>query len=329
MRVRVSIGSLAVLGLENLEMLEAPSTLYLLQYSKSGCSGRCTFCPQSKLSSSDKSLVSRVPWPEIDLDVLVGALKAKRGAFERLCVQSVLKPGFELELLEIVRALRSADPATPLSVATTPVARHLLEELRDAGVERLGMGLDAASPRVFEETRKPYTWDAYLSFAREAVRVFGRGRVHVHLIFGLGESEADFLETMQTIYDLGAEVALFAFTPVRGTPLADRSPPPVERYRVMQVARVLLSRGYRASEFASIEGGKVRILGGPWLRELEEAFLTSGCPGCNRPFYNERPGLIYNYPSLRLLRRDAGIIAEQAARAGLNIQEILGGGGNR
>jgi len=26
-------------------------------------------------------------------------------------------------------------------------------------------------------------------------------------------------------------------------------------------------------------------------------FQTSGCPGCNRPFYNETPiGPIYNYP---------------------------------
>ena len=26
-------------------------------------------------------------------------------------------------------------------------------------------------------------------------------------------------------------------------------------------------------------------------------FLTSGCPNCNRPFYNEKPsGPIYNYP---------------------------------
>jgi biotin synthase len=26
-------------------------------------------------------------------------------------------------------------------------------------------------------------------------------------------------------------------------------------------------------------------------------FLTSGCPNCNRPYYNEKPsGPIYNYP---------------------------------
>jgi biotin synthase len=28
-----------------------------------------------------------------------------------------------------------------------------------------------------------------------------------------------------------------------------------------------------------------------------EAFLTSGCPGCNRPYYTSKPsGPIYNYP---------------------------------
>ncbi|MGC9346278.1 MAG: radical SAM protein, partial [Candidatus Bathyarchaeales archaeon] len=28
-----------------------------------------------------------------------------------------------------------------------------------------------------------------------------------------------------------------------------------------------------------------------------EPFLTSGCPNCNRPYYNEKPsGPIYNYP---------------------------------
>jgi len=26
--------------------------------------------------------------------------------------------------------------------------------------------------------------------------------------------------------------------------------------------------------------------------------MTSGCPGCNRPFYNEEPRKIYNYPFL-------------------------------
>jgi biotin synthase len=31
--------------------------------------------------------------------------------------------------------------------------------------------------------------------------------------------------------------------------------------------------------------------------ESGEPFRTSGCPNCNRPYYNEKPsGPIYNYP---------------------------------
>ena len=39
---------------------------------------------------------------------------------------------------------------------------------------------------------------------------------------------------------------------------------------------------------------------GVLLREVAGSglpFVTSGCPGCNRPYYNERPGgKLYNYP---------------------------------
>jgi biotin synthase len=31
--------------------------------------------------------------------------------------------------------------------------------------------------------------------------------------------------------------------------------------------------------------------------QMGKPFLTSGCPNCNRPYYNEKPsGPIYNYP---------------------------------
>ena len=47
-----------------------------------------------------------------------------------------------------------------------------------------------------------------------------------------------------------------------------------------------------------------------------EAVLTSGCPGCNRPFYNERPrGPIYNYPSHELLDRDKEKVASEIRKA--------------
>jgi biotin synthase len=33
------------------------------------------------------------------------------------------------------------------------------------------------------------------------------------------------------------------------------------------------------------------------IARTSEAFRTSGCPDCNRPYYNEKPsGPMYNYP---------------------------------
>jgi len=42
--------------------------------------------------------------------------------------------------------------------------------------------------------------------------------------------------------------------------------------------------------------GRLVDLGVP-LPLTGEPFQTCGCPDCNRPFYNERPGgVMYNYP---------------------------------
>jgi biotin synthase len=68
----------------------------------------------------------------------------------------------------------------------------------------------------------------------------------------------------------------------------------------MQVARwLILNHGARVAHFRF--NGSDAIAGidvVAWRETLAggEAFRTSGCPGCNRPFYNERPGgTIYNY----------------------------------
>jgi biotin synthase len=61
-------------------------------------------------------------------------------------------------------------------------------------------------------------------------------------------------------------------------------------------------KGISEAKRMEFEGGKIVDFG---VNQEElctavnsgEPFRTSGCPGCNRPFYNESPrGPIYNYP---------------------------------
>ncbi len=280
-----------------------PETLYTLQYSSGGCAAHCTFCAQALGGER----LGRIPWPRIRLGELLGYQPA--GLFERACLQTVLKPGYWGEALTLLGALGGA--GLRLSLAVTPVPRRRLAEAREAGVDHLGVGLDAFSRRVFARAGKPYTWEAYMGFIRGAAAVYGPGNVYVHLIAGLGETPGEVLSLLDTLHELGVKAALF--------PLVARERPwgtlvGKTYYRRVQLAVWLLNRGLRPRDYLG-PGLQPR----PGLGEmpgLEEAFLTQGCPGCNRPFYTERPGDIYNYPSRRLLEAD---LSQVLAEAGLGV----------
>ncbi len=302
-----------MLGLTKLKMDAEPSTIYFLQYSPGGCKASCAFCTQARVNIGSKDFLSRIIWPRVRLEDILGRLKGNTRV-KRVCFQAVIKDDFIDEAIEISRRLSST--GIPLSIAITPVNREVLYSLYEAGVERLGIGLDAATPKIFRNVNKPYTWEKYLDFIRDGLAVFGEKKVHIHLIYGLGESEEEFLRAMKMLYKMGADVSLFSFTPIRGTPLANAPQPSISGYRVMQVLRFMLSTGQEIDTIVKLCGGKVYLKRDPrWLRNIHKAVLTSGCPWCNRPFYNESPRMIYNYPNMDLVKKNMDkILRELSAR---------------
>lgn len=124
-----------------------------------------------------------------------------------------------------------------------------------------------------------------------------------HVIVGLGETDRDVLKLIEEMVDLGACPALFAFTPVLGTRLEEKAPPSLSRYRLIQTARFLLvNRLAKVEEMSFDPSGALVRFGIPreTLRQAVRSglpYLTSGCPNCNRPLYNEKPsGPTYNFP---------------------------------
>ncbi len=308
MLVRASIGTLASLGREKMNMLEHPTTAYLLQYNYKGCQARCLFCSQSSSNQSNKDFISRVRWPRVELERLIVDLK-KSTAFTRICVQNVVKNDFQNELTKIVKEIVDAGIKTPISVGTTPVDYSTLKALKYLGIDRIGVGLDVASREAFDIIKKPFKWDDFWAFIERSVALFGNGHVCVHLIFGIGQTETEFAKTMEKVYEKGAEVALFSFTPSQGTPMAHLSQPEIIQYRRIQVIRFLLSKGLKLNEI--LEGNDLKIDLNEKSEDLKYAFLTSGCPGCNRPFYNERPSKIYNYPSMSMFEVEHQLVQRQ------------------
>jgi biotin synthase-related radical SAM superfamily protein len=304
--INVSIGTAAVLGLADVKMDAAPTTAYLMLGGR--CRMACAFCAQARTSHASALNLSRITWPRFDEKEALSRLgeAAARNDFRRVCLQVTVGQGYFRRTLELVEAVCGICDL-PVDAAILPRNIGQVEALLSAGVEHIGFGLDAACERVFREVKRARPersrrsdWRRSIKLIEEAARRFP-GHVAVHLIVGLGETEREMVEMIQRMHDLGVVVGLFTFTPVRGTAMQDQPPPPLDTYRRMQVARHLISHDLAAlGDFSFSAEGQLVSFGQPDLEKTLAdgvAFQTSGCPDCNRPFYNERPGgPLYNYP---------------------------------
>jgi len=308
-QIRVSIGSAIVLGLLEGKLDAEPTTVYVMTYKTGKCTANCGFCPQARNSRSKAELLSRVTWPAFPTKNVLKRIgnSAEHGRIRRVCIQALNYPAVFTHFVALVTAIKQ-HANIPVSVSCQPLNSGNTQRLAEAGAERIGIAIDAATEKLFNEVKGssaggPYTWESQFRQLREALQVFGKGKVSTHLIIGLGETENDAVSLIQRCVDMGILPALFAFTPVRGTALERKPQPLIEVYRRVQLARYLIVNGRARSEDMRFDGAGCLTDYGveketlKWIVETGKPFLTSGCPDCNRPFYNEKPsGPIYNYP---------------------------------
>ncbi|MFH0749097.1 MAG: radical SAM protein [Candidatus Bathyarchaeota archaeon] len=307
-KIRVSLASAVLLGLTEGVINTKPTTLYLLTYRTAKCVANCSFCSQARSSTSKADRLSRVSWPVFSTPQVIKHLKNTNTAdIKRVCIQAMNYPDVFQDLLGLVQRLHT-EAQIPISISCQPLTREQIIKLKDAGVDRVGIPLDVPTKELFEEVKGeaiggPYVWEKSLEALRIGVQVLGRGKVSTHFIVGLGESDKELLTMVQKIVDMGVYPALFTFTPLPGTRLEGKVQPLVDRYRCIQLARYMIVSGQaRCENIVFDEHGCIKKFNVNefLVREMVKIgvpFMTSGCPGCNRPFYNERAGgPLYNYP---------------------------------
>ena len=308
-KVRVSIGSAIVLGLLEGKLDAEPTTAYLMTHTASKCNANCGFCPQAKNSLSKAELLSRITWPTFSTKTVLKGIgnTVKDGKIRRVCIQALNYPNVFPNLAAFVKNIKR-HANVPVSVSCQPLNGGNMRRLAAAGVNRIGIALDAATEKLFDEVKGsiaggPYDWKEEFKLLEEAVKIFGKGNVSTHLIVGLGETEKEIISIIQKCADMSILPALFAFTPIRGTTLENNPQPSIESYRRIQLARYLIVNGiarYEDMSFGIDAQATAFGVERETLKRIVETgnpFKTSGCPDCNRPFYNEKPsGPIYNYP---------------------------------
>jgi lipoyl synthase len=307
--VRVSIGSAVVLRLLDAKLDVSPTTAYLMTHKPGKCTANCAFCPQARGSQSRSGMLSRISWPVYQTQIVIQNIEKAflNGKAKRVCIQALNYDDVFEDLSALVNSIHKRS-RIPISVSCQPLREKDISGLFLAGAERLGIPLDAATEEIFTKIKGtavggPYDWKTQFSLLKKAVEIFGKGRISTHLIVGLGETDQEMVKTIQECVDCGVLPGLFAFTPIPGTRLARKPQPQVKKYRRIQLARHLILNGitrYEKMEFDEDEnllsyGINNRTL----LQTVEngQPFVTSGCPHCNRPYYNEKPsGPIFNYP---------------------------------
>jgi biotin synthase-related radical SAM superfamily protein len=289
----------------------------LLVHYPEGCSANCAYCGLAKKrpgSYQEKSFI-HVDWPIYSMDKIIDAVNQAPSYVKRTCISMITNGKCRRHTIEMARRL-AAGTSLPISVLVSPTVIETsdLRAMKDAGVDKIGVAIDLATPTLFERYRGkgvlgPHKWEKYWATIDDALEVFGVPHVGAHLMVGMGETEEEMVSIMERLWTMGVANHLFAFFAEEGSQLADRSQPLWPSYLRVQLGRYLIEQGESSQNRMAFDPlGRIIHFGveGDRLQQIINLgipFMTTGCLGpygevaCNRPFGNCLPDDIqWNYP---------------------------------
>jgi biotin synthase len=343
--VQVSTAAAISLGLMGGRMHRCSCThcLNLLLTYPEGCRANCAYCGLARHREAERDYADRnfirVDWPAVPMVEVVERVKAQgaKTSFHRMCISMITHPNSDADTLAVLKTWTDRiDPSDiPVSILSNPTSmeRSDVARLKDLGAEMFTVAFDAATPEIFERTRGksvdgPHRWQRYWDVLGHAAEIFGPEKIGVHLIAGMGETEAEMLAMVQTVKDFGGHSHMFAFFPEQGSLMDHLPATPRDQWRRVQLGRWLIDYGgLRVEHMRFDDHGRVIDFGLPRAEldaviEAGTAFRTSGCPGkgpedvsaCDRPYGDGPPSNIASYP-FQPNKRDRAKIRRQLGLA--------------
>lgn len=131
-------------------------------------------------------------------------------------------------LCESARGIKAAIDI-PIQAQCEPPRDHSwFEKLRAAGVDTLGMHLEAVTPEIraaIMPGKATVSMERYYDAFEAAVKIFGRGQVSTYILAGLGDTAEAILAACERLVAIGVYPFVVPFVPVSGTPLANAPAP--------------------------------------------------------------------------------------------------------
>ena len=157
-------------------------------------------------------------------------------------------------LCESAFAVRAANEGLPIQAQCEPPDDPAwFTRLKAAGVDALGMHLEAVTPEVRERImpgKATVTIEHYLRAFEDSVAIFGRGQVSTYILAGLGDTREAILSMCEQLIGRGVYPFVVPFVPISGTPLENHpSPDPVFMRELLQpLGRMLVEAGLRSAD---------------------------------------------------------------------------------
>jgi radical SAM protein (TIGR04043 family) len=156
-------------------------------------------------------------------------------------------------LADCARAIKAAAGLAVQAQCEPPADFTWFSWLYEAGVDSLGLHLEAVTERVRRRImpgKAEVPVSMYLEAFAAAVGVFGRGQVSTYILAGLGDSRQEILEMCERLVRLGVYPFVVPFVPISGTALEDEPPPEPQFLRDVLdgVAAILADHDLKSSD---------------------------------------------------------------------------------
>ena len=212
----------------------------------------CQFCAIGESLAAGQTIARKTP--EQLAEVAEAAVRLD--GVKHMVMTTGTPPGSDrgaAYLTECARAIKARVDLPIQAQCEPPDDFGWFERMKAAGIDSLGMHLEAVTPEVRArimpgKAEVPMT--VYMEAFAAAVEVFGRGQVSTYILAGLGDSLEALVDASDRLISLGVYPFVVPFVPITGTPLANHPAPDSEfMFAVYQrIGTLLQSAGMSSGE---------------------------------------------------------------------------------
>ncbi len=187
----------------------------------------CQFCAIGESLRAEKTLARKTPEQLAEVARAAVLLDGVRHMVLTTGTPNTTDRGARV-LAESAFAIKEAVDLPIQAQCEPPDDFDWFRRMKAAGVDALGMHLEAVEPEVRERImpgKATVSIDYYFKAFEASVAVFGRGQVSTYILAGLGDAADSILRMSERLIDMGVYPFVVPFVPIGGTPLQGHPAP--------------------------------------------------------------------------------------------------------